>query len=169
MPASTARLARPRTSFRIKATPIISVMLASLATALPLIAQSPVLPPLGFMMFLAWRLLRPELWPVWIGVPLGLFDDLASGQPLGTGIVIWTLILFAVELDSHRHLFREYTQDWLIGAVGIAAWLVGGALVVRLTGHGGPLIQILPQIGYSILLFPLVVRICAALDRWRLP
>lgn len=169
MPASTARLARPRTPFRIKATPIVSVMLASLATALPLIAQSPILPPFGFMLFLAWRLLRPDLWPVWIGVPLGAFDDLASGQPLGTGMVVWTLIVFAVELDSRRHLFRDYMQDWLIAAVAIAACLLAGAFVVRLTGHGGPLVQILPQIGYSILLFPLVVRICAALDRWRLP
>lgn len=167
--ASRARLIRQRTPFRIMATPIISVMLASLTTCLPLVAQSPVLPPFGFMLFLAWRLLRPDLWPIWIGLPLGAFDDLASGQPLGTGMVIWTLIAFAIELDSRRHLFRDYFQDWLIAAIAIAAWLLGAGFVERLAGFGGPLVQILPQVGYTILLFPLVVRICAALDRWRLP
>lgn len=169
MPLNATRLGRQRTPFRIQATPIVSVMLASLATALPLVAQSPILPPFGLMLFLAWRLLRPELWPVWIGLPLGAFDDLASGQPLGTGMVFWTLILLGIELDSRRHLFRDYLQDWLIAAVAIAVWLVGGGLIVRLSGHGGPLVQLLPQIGYSILLFPLVVRVCATLDRWRLP
>ncbi|WP_443972130.1 rod shape-determining protein MreD [Sphingobium sp. CR28] len=169
MPLNATRLGRQRTPFRIKATPIISVMLASLATALPIVAQSPILPPFGLMLFLAWRLLRPELWPVWIGLPLGAFDDLASGQPLGTGMVLWTLILLGIELDSRRHLFRDYLQDWLIAAVAIAVWLVGGGLIVRLSGHGGPVVQLLPQIGYSILLFPLVVRVCATLDRWRLP
>ena len=167
--ARYARLGLPRSRLRMQGTPILSVMLGSLTTALPIIAQSPILPPFGLMALLAWRLIRPDLWRVWIGLPLGLFDDLMSGQPLGSAMFLWTAILIGIELDSGRHLWRDYMQDWLIGGISVIAWLVGGALIVSFAGHGGPMVQLLPQIAYSILLFPLIVRICAALDRWRLP
>ena len=62
-------------------TPWATIMLGSLAPVLPVIPAVPVLPPLGFLLLLGWRLVRPGLLPLWAGVPLGLFDDLFSGQP----------------------------------------------------------------------------------------
>ena len=56
----------------------LTILLGSLTPWLPVIAPAPVLPPFGFMMLLAWRLLRPGLLPLWAGLPLGLFDDLYS-------------------------------------------------------------------------------------------
>ena len=64
--------------------PIASVLLGSLVTIVPMIASHPVLPPFGLMMLLGWRLLRPELFKIWAAAPFGLFDDLVSGQPLGS-------------------------------------------------------------------------------------
>ncbi len=46
-------------------------MLGSLAPLLPIIAAGPVLPPFGFMMLLAWRMVRPGLLPLWIGPAAG--------------------------------------------------------------------------------------------------
>ncbi len=165
-----ARIARRRNALQIWGTPVAAVLIGSMLPALlPIVAQAPVFPPLGFMAFIAWRLLRADIWPLWIGLPLGLFDDLMSGQPLGSAVLLWTVVLLALELESRRHFWRDYRHDWLSAAFAIVFVLLAGWLFVRIGGHGGPAVQLVPQIAYSIALFPLVVRICAALDRWRLP
>lgn len=165
-----ARLARPRSVLQIRGTPVVTVLIGSMLPALlPIVAQTPLLPPFGFMIFIAWRLLRADIWPLWIGLPLGLFDDIMSGQPIGSAVFLWTVVLLGLEMESRRHFWRDYRHDWLSAAAAIVFVLLGGWLFVAIGGHGGPVVQILPQIAYSIGLFPLVVRICAVLDRWRLP
>ena len=48
-----------------RALPALSVMAASLGTIWPFIANVPVLPPLGLLMLLGWRLRRPDVFPIW--------------------------------------------------------------------------------------------------------
>lgn len=164
------RIGRPRSVLHIRGVPIVSVMFGSMIPAvIPMIAQQPLLPPCGLLILIAWRQLRPEIWPLWIGLPLGLFDDLMSGQPIGSAVFLWTALLLMLDFESQRHFWRDYWHGWIIAALAISFVLVGGWLAVHLSGGGGTVIQILPQIAYSIGLFPLIVRICAALDRWRLP
>ena len=69
--------------------PWATILFGSLTPWLPIIAPAPVLPPFGFLLMLAWRLLRPGLLPPWAGLPLGLFDDLYSGQPMGSGVLLF--------------------------------------------------------------------------------
>src|SRR3546814_6385482 len=71
--------------------PAISVMLGSLVTIIPVIFPGGLLPPFGLMVLLAWRLLRPESLKIWSPVLLGLFDDLLSGQPFGSAMLLWTI------------------------------------------------------------------------------
>jgi len=164
------RIGRPRTLLHIRGVPIASVMAGSMITALaPVIAQHPLLPPFGLMILIAWRVLRPDIWPLWISLPLGFFDDLMGGQPLGSAVLLWTVILLALDFEGQRQLWRDYWHGWLLAAVAIAFALAGGWLAVHLSGYGGEIIQILPQFLYSVGLFPLIVRICAILDKWRLP
>ncbi len=102
------RIARPRTALHIRGTPIISVLLGSMIVALvPVVAQTPLLPPFGLMVFLGWRMLRPEIWPLWIGAPLGLFDDVMSGQPIGSAMFLWTAILLLLDFENQRHVWRD--------------------------------------------------------------
>lgn len=68
---------------------VASILAGSLVTLLPVVATVPFLPPFGLLMFLGWRLLRPGALPVWAAAPLGLFDDLVSGQPLGSAVLLW--------------------------------------------------------------------------------
>lgn len=161
------RLGRNPSRFRLQGTPILTVMLGSMTTALPVIAQSPVLPPIGLLMLLSWRLMRPELWHAWIGLPLGLFDDIMSGQPLGSSMFLWTVTLIGIDATETRLLWRDYWQDWLIACGAIILCQTGGYLFARLTGGGGTIMLIAPQILWSILLFPFIERQCARLDRWR--
>jgi rod shape-determining protein MreD len=162
------RLGSNPSRFRLEGTPVISVMLGSMATTMPVIAQSPVMPPLGLLLLLSWRLLRPELWQAWVALPLGLFDDIMSGQPLGSAMFLWTVTLIVIDATERRLLWRDYWQDWLIAGVAIILCLSGGLLFVRLTGGGATLTLIVPQIIWSVLLYPFVARQCAWLDRWRI-
>ncbi|KKW92793.1 MULTISPECIES: rod shape-determining protein MreD [Sphingobium] len=162
------RLGRHPSRLRLTGTPVITVMLGSIVTALPVIAQSPVMPPFGLLLLLTWRLLRPELWRAWIGLPLGLFDDMASGQPIGSAMFLWTVTLIAIDAVESRMVWRSYRQDWLIATAAIIFCIAGGVFFARITGGGDvKLILVAPQMLWTVLLFPFVVRQCARIDRWR--
>ena len=162
------RLGRNPSRFRLAGIPVITVMLGSSVTALPVIAQSPVMPPFGLLFLLSWRLLRPELWRAWIGLPLGLFDDMMSGQPIGSAMFLWTIMLIGVDAVEHRMIWGSYRQDWLIAGFAIIVCMAGGLFFARITGGGDVrLLLVAPQMFWTILLFPFVVRQCARIDRWR--
>jgi rod shape-determining protein MreD len=163
-----SRIDREQSPFLLRAVPIVSVMLGSIATTLPLFPDGPLLPPLGFMIFLGWRLMRPGLWPVWAGLPFGLFDDLFSGQPFGCAGLLWSVTMLFIEVIDTRMLWRDHWRDWLIAALAIIGVLLGGFLFNAMAYYVPDLDIILPQLVLSILLFPLIVRFCARLDKWRL-
>ena len=146
--------------------PIASVLLGSLATIVPVITLHPALPPLGLMVLLGWRLLRPELLPIWSAALFGLFDDLVSGQPMGSAVLLWTVAFFAIELFDTRLVWRDFWQDWLIGAGAIGFCLIAGRLIASpIAAHVDTMLLV--QILLSVLLFPLVARLVAWLDRKR--
>ena len=148
--------------------PWLTIMLGSLTPWLPVIAPAPVLPPFGYMLLLAWRLLRPGLLPLWAGLPLGLFDDLYSGQPLGSGILLFSLTLLAIELIELRFPWRTFLLYWLTASAMLVAYIAFAALF---SGAALTLVQltvIVPQLLLSIVLFPIIARMVSFLDRLRL-
>ena len=42
--------------------PLFSTLAAILLSLLPIVAGAPLVPNLGFLMLITWRLLRPEIW-----------------------------------------------------------------------------------------------------------
>lgn len=163
-----SRFDREQSLLKMLAIPFASILMASMITALPIFTSEPLLPPFGLLMFLSWRLMRPGLLPVWSGVPFGLMDDLFSGQPFGSAGLLWSLAMLVIEIIDSRAIWRDYLQDWLIAAVLITAILMGGLWVTSLAHAASDPVVLVPQILLSILLYPLVVRICARLDSWRL-
>lgn len=163
------RLGRTPSRFRMDGVPILSVMLASALPAMfPIIAQSPSMPPLGLLLFIGWRLLHHELWPLWIAAPLGAFDDMTSGNPLGTAIFLWSLVTIAIEIVDTRLYWRDYWHDWLIAITASTLFLLGGLGFANISGSHVPVALILPQLLWSALLYPLIVRLIARLDHWRM-
>lgn len=148
--------------------PWLSIALLSLTPLLPIIASAPIVPPLAFMLLLAWRLMRPGLLPLWAGFPLGGIDDLFSGQPFGSGILLFSLTLIGIELLDARFPWRSFWQDWIIAIAVIAAYLVIAALVSGAHVDRTLLLALVPQFGLSVLTFPVVARIVSVLDRLRL-
>ena len=163
-----SKINRTHLPFLAYGLPWLSIVLGSLTPWLPVIAPAPVLPPFGFMLLLAWRLLRPGLLPLWAGLPLGLFDDLYSGQPVGSGVLLFSLALFAIELIEIRFPWRNFWLDWITATAILIVYLVVAA---ALSGAALTLVQltvIVPQLVLSIVLFPVVARLVAHLDRLRL-
>lgn len=145
--------------------PWLTVILGSLSPTWPIIASAPLLPPLGLMILVAWHQLRPGLMPVWAGLPLGLIDDLFSGQPLGSAIMLWSIALIALEVVELRFPWRNFLLDWAVGAGLIAIYLI---VAMGLSGTPAPLVALLPQLAVSVVAFPLVSRFVALCDRFRL-
>ncbi|RPF70241.1 rod shape-determining protein MreD [Aurantiacibacter spongiae] len=148
--------------------PWITILFGSLTPLLPIIAPAPLLPPLGYLFLLAWRLARPGLLPMWAGLPLGFADDLFSGQPLGSGILLFSLTMIALDVLEVRFPWRGFWQDWLTAALFVTVYLTASAVF---SGSALALSQfplLLPQVLLSIILFPIIASMVSLLDRLRL-
>lgn len=148
--------------------PWLSVPLASLVQVFPMATALPILPPLGFLMLLGWRLVRPGLLPVWAGFPLGLFDDLFSGQPFGSAILLWSLAMLAIEIIEMRVPWRSFLLDWALASAIVTAYLLAALLFSGAPTTGPKIVAMLPQLLLSILSFPLIAHMISILDRLRL-
>lgn len=150
-----------------RALPWLLVMFGSLSPVWPVITAAPLLPPFGFMLLIAWQQLRPGLFPVWAGLPLGLFDDLFSGQPFGSAVLLWSTTMIGLDILEVRFPWRGVLANWLSASAIIAAYLVL-ALQLATAGKGVPIAIIVPQLVLAILAYPLVARVVGAVDRFRL-
>jgi rod shape-determining protein MreD len=162
------RINRTQSPLRAGSVPYLSIMLGSLLPVLLIADVMPLVPPLGFLMLIAWRLVRPGLLPLWAGAPLGAFDDLVSGQPFGSGIMLFSFAMIALEMIEARFPWRGFWQDWFTAGLcatiyWLAALFVSGA---RVTPE--MLAVSLPQALLSVLLYPILARMVASLDRFRL-
>ena len=146
----------------------VTIMLGSLATTLPFVATYPTLPPFGLMFLLAWRMRRSDIFRSWAPLPLGLFDDLVSGQPLGSAMLLWTLVNLVMDTLETRLVWRDVWQDWLVAAAAIGGTLIAGRLIaVPLGTHVDTALVF--QIIVAIACYPAVARLTAALDRRAVP
>ena len=148
--------------------PVLSTLAATLLALLPVIVQAPLLPDFGFLLLITWRLLRPEIWTPQMALALGLASDLVTGHPLGQGMLVWTAAFLAIDLIDRRLGFRDYWMDWLIVAGALIFQSVAAWYIALLMHSDIRFAVMLPQIGLSVLAYPVAARIVVGLDRWRL-
>lgn len=163
-----SRINRSHSNMLANAVPWASIMAASILPVFPIATALPVVPPLGLLMLLGWRLVRPGLLPVWAGLPLGLIDDLFSGQPFGFAMFVWSLIMLAIEVVEMRLPWRAFWQDWFTAGLLIVGYLFAGWLLSGAQPTIHSLVALVPQLVLTILLFPIAARFVAMLDRFRL-
>ncbi len=166
--ATRKKINRAPSSALATAVPWLLVMLGSLSPTWPVIASAPVLPPFGFLFLIAWQQLRPGLFPIWAGLPLGMFDDLYSGQPFGSAVLLWSLAMIAIAVIENRFPWRGFVQDWLAAAAIIATGLILALALANAGGAATPVVVIVPQLIVAILIYPLVGRAAGMADRFRL-
>lgn len=148
--------------------PWLSIALGSLVPVFFIASALPLVPPTGFLMLIAWRLVRPGLLPVWAGFPLGLFDDLFSGQPLGSAMLLWSLAMIALEFLDRRFPWRTFLQDWIAAAFALLVYLMAMFVLSGASPTLPALVGMGPQALLSILLFPAAARLASVFDRLRL-
>lgn len=162
------RINRAPSPFRALSVPYLTIMAGSLVPVLLIADLMPLAPSFGFLLLLGWRMVRPGLLPLWAGAPLGAFDDLVSGQPFGSGILLWSLAMITIEVIETRFPWRGFWQDWFTaGTMAVVYWLA--ALIVsgaRLTPEMFAVAA--PQAVFAVLLYPIIARMVASLDRFRL-
>ncbi len=150
------------------AVPWLLVMLGSLSPTWPIIASAPVVPPFGFLLLVAWQLLRPGLFPVWAGLPLGLFDDLYSGQPFGSAVLLWSIAMIGLDLLEVRFPWRGVLSNWLSASAIITVYLILAAQISRASGGTEALAVILPQVLLAVLAYPISAKLVGMADKFRL-
>lgn len=163
-----SRINRAPSPLRAISVPYLAIAAGSLLPSLLIADLMPLAPPLGFLMLLGWRIMRPGLLPVWIGAPLGAFDDLVSGQPFGSAVLMWSLAMIGLELLEARFPWRGFWQDWFTAAFATALYLLA-AIPASGAAITAPLLTaMIPQLLVAVLIYPLLARIIAGLDRFRL-
>jgi rod shape-determining protein MreD len=151
-----------------RAIPALSVASASLLSLLPIVAEVGWMPDTGFLLLLAWRLLRGDVIPAWVAAPLGLWNDLVLGLPIGFSVAVWTGSMILLDLSDRRTMWRDYWVEWLLAAVFLAVAEIIRRQIDGAMGAPYPLVTILPPLAIAILTFPLAAFVASALDRWRL-
>ena len=146
--------------------PAVSVVAGSVLAALPIVSVSGWYPDFGFLVLIAWRLLRADAWPAWWAAPLGFVNDVLTGLPIGMSVTLWAAIMIVMDLVDRRTIWRDYWIEWALAAALILAaesfewWLAG------LNGAAFAFQSILPPVVVSVLAFPIVAGLVSWIDRW---
>src|SRR5690606_37992492 len=151
-----SRINRAPSPLVAQSLPWLMIALASMVPGWIMIASAPVLPPLGFLTFVCWRQLRPTVFPIWAGLPLGLFDVLFSGQPFGSAVLLWSLAAIVLEIIEMRLPWRNFLTEWLVATGLVLTYIVFSLALANFAGAAAPIRVIVPQIVISVLSYPLV-------------
>lgn len=148
--------------------PAASVVVATLLAALPVVVQNGWFPDFGFLVLIAWRLLRADVWPTWWAAPLGLINDLVTGYPIGLSVTMWTVSMMALDLLDRRTIWRDYWIEWAVAALLILLSEAVQWQVAAWNGARVPFSAMIPPLVISIAAFPVAAWWVGRLDGWRL-
>ena len=157
-----------RKHIRRKYVPVGTTIIGSLLVLLPFVLSAPYVPDFGYLVFISWRLLRPEMWSSRAALGLGFLDDLVSGQPLGQSMALWTITVLMLDFIESRAVFRDFWMDWLLASCLILFHSLGSWIIALLMGAHIHFSVLWPQLALSILAYPVIARMVVVLDRWRL-
>ena len=148
--------------------PAASVLAASYLASLPIISLNGWFPDLGFLALIAWRLLRGDAFPAWWAAPLGLWNDMVTGAPIGLSVSLWTMVMLALDIADRRTLFRDYWLEW---AIAVLLLFINEWVQLRVAAWMGaplPLSTVVPPLLISAASFPLFAWAIGRIDHWRL-
>src|SRR4029079_13866584 len=148
--------------------PAVTVVLASLLAALPVVTTTGWYPDFGFLVLISWRLLRSDPWPAWWAAALGFINDLFTGYPIGFSIALWSATMLALDLIDRRTMWRDYWMEWVVAAVllTIDQWLQWR--LAAATGDQLPFFEETPALFISICVCPFIAWLVSRIDALRL-
>lgn len=133
---------------------------------LPVPEYSVLAPAFALMSVYYWTVHRPDLFPAWGAFAAGLFDDILSGAPLGSGAFVLLLVHFTI-VAQHK-VFRG-KAFWLVWAafaiVAAAAQLVTLVLGLALKGALPDAMPAFTQLALTVALYPVATAVFGRVQR----
>ena len=131
----------------------------------PLLLPVPVFPQLGLLGIFVWATFQPGLMPPWLGFGLGLVADLMFAQPIGVNATLFAATSAFVRVFEARYGHHAHDFDWGIASLVAVAFTFLTAQLMAVAGQPIPLAPLAWQMITTILAYPIVVAVCAAIQR----
>ncbi len=153
-----------RSQWRL-AVPALTVLAMIFAMTAPLVVPVPVFPHLALLGVFIWSSFQPGLMPPWLAFLTGLVADLAFAQPFGLDATLFALVAAGVRLFDARHGHQQRLFEWRLAVAVIIGFELGSWQLMALAGQPVPLLPLGWQVLTTIAAYPLVVGLCAVVQR----
>ncbi len=147
------------------AVPALTVLGLLWIMTAPLLLPVPVFPQLGLLGIFIWATFQPGLMPPWVAFLLGIVADLMFAQPIGVNATLFAGTAAFVRVFEARYGHHGHDFDWGMASLVIIAFAVLSAQLMALAGQPVPMLPLAWQVATSIIAYPLVVWLCAAIQR----
>ncbi len=145
--------------------PAATILVLLFLMTVPIVLPWPALPQLGLLGVFVWATFQPGLMPPYVAFVLGLVADLLFGLPFGVEALLFALTALFVRIFERRFGHHRFGFDWGVAALVAVAHGVLGWWFLGLAGVDGPLRPLLLQALTTTAAYPLVVLLCARLQR----
>lgn len=145
--------------------PALTVLALLWLMTAPLLLPVPVFPQLGLLGIFIWATFQPGLMPPWLGFALGAVADLMFAQPIGVNATLFAATAAFVRLFEARYGHHAHDFDWRNASLVAIAFAFLTAQLMALAGRPVPLVPLAWQIVTTILAYPIVVALCATIQR----
>ena len=145
--------------------PSFSVVALLLVMTAPLLVPAPVFPQLGMLGIFVWATFQPGLMPPWAAFLIGLIADLLFAQPLGVNATLFAATAAFVRVFEARYGHHGLGFDWGVSSLVILAFALLTTQFMSLAGQPVPLLPMGWQVVTSIVAYPIVVWLCAEIQR----
>lgn len=145
--------------------PALSVVALLWVMTAPLLLPVPVFPHLGLLGIFVWATFQPGLMPPWVAFLLGMIADLMFAQPIGVNATLFAVTAAFVRIFEARYGHHAHDFDWGMASLVSIAFALLNAPLMALAARPIPLAPLVWQIGTTILAYPMVVALCAAIQR----
>ena len=139
--------------------PTLISLVLGLAVVLPvgLPHWGELAPPLLLIAVFYWSIVRPDLMPPTAAFVLGLFQDLLTGAPLGSGALVMVLTQWTMRGQRRYLANRPFFLMWAAFApVVVIAGVVDWLIYALFTFHVAPVMDALVRMVLGFFLFPVV-------------
>jgi rod shape-determining protein MreD len=147
------------------AVPFLTTLLLVLAMTAPLLVPVPVFPQVALLGIFVWATFQPGLMPPWAAFVLGVVADLLFAQPLGVNATLFAATAGFIRLFEARYGHHAHGFDWAVAAAVIIAFETATWGLMGMAGRPVPLLPLGWQALTSMVAYPLVVALCARVQR----
>jgi rod shape-determining protein MreD len=147
------------------AVPFATTLLLVLAMTAPLLVPAPVFPHLALISIFVWATFQPGLMPPWLAFVLGIIADLLFAQPVGVNATLFAATAGFVRVFEARYGRHAHGFDWAMATALIIAFEAATCGLMALAGRPVPLLPLGWQALTSTIAYPLVVALCARIQR----